>query len=69
MHLQITDGISQSIEMSATAPSTLTLSHADLIPLASALLLAYQGENYADVMKEIEDSRLTDIDEVELEAG
>jgi hypothetical protein len=63
MHLQITDGISQSIELSATASETLVLSFADLAPLAEALLIALQGKKYSEVMKAIEDSRLTDIDD------
>jgi hypothetical protein len=42
MHLNVIAGVNRRIRLSSNAPEELTISYEDLIPLASALLLAYR---------------------------
>jgi hypothetical protein len=54
----IIDGNTQEIELSGHASTELSLNRDDGVKLATALLLAWQGDNYADVLKEIEQSKI-----------
>jgi hypothetical protein len=52
MKLILNDGSSQTIDL-PSAPDELRIDRSDLITLATALLLAYQGENYNETIAEI----------------